>query len=168
MAITLSQSDADFEKRFAAFLLTKREASPDVDAAVREIIAEVRARGRRRAHPLHAEIRPRRSVAYRHRGHAAGDIDAAYQAADAATVEALTFARDRIRAHHQRQMPADDRYIDAAGVELGSRWTAIEAVGLYVPGGTASLSEFGADECGAGQVAGVRAHRDGGAGAGRA
>ncbi|MEW9838562.1 histidinol dehydrogenase, partial [Mesorhizobium marinum] len=48
------------------------------------------------------------------------------------------FARDRIRSHHERQMPRDDRYVDAAGVELGSRWTAIEAVGLYVPGGTAS------------------------------
>jgi len=47
-------------------------------------------------------------------------------------------ARDRIAAHHQRQKPADDRYVDPIGVELGSRWTAIEAVGLYVPGGTAS------------------------------
>ena len=35
-------------------------------------------------------------------------------------------------------MPRDDRFTDALGVELGSRWTAIEAVGLYVPGGTAA------------------------------
>ena len=47
-------------------------------------------------------------------------------------------ARDRIEAHHRRQLPADDRYTDALGVELGTRWTAIEAVGIYVPGGTAS------------------------------
>src|SRR5690606_7531156 len=66
------------------------------------------------------------------------DIQAAYKAADPATVDALKFARDRIRSHHARQKPADDRYVDDAGVELGSRWTAVEAVGLYVPGGTAS------------------------------
>jgi histidinol dehydrogenase len=53
-------------------------------------------------------------------------------------VKALEFARDRIRAYHERQKPVDDRYTDPIGVELGSRWTAIEAVGLYVPGGTAS------------------------------
>jgi histidinol dehydrogenase len=35
-------------------------------------------------------------------------------------------------------MPKDERYVDALGVELGSRWTAVESVGLYVPGGTAS------------------------------
>jgi len=50
----------------------------------------------------------------------------------------LTLARDRIAAHHGRQMPADDRYVDSTGVELGSRWTAVESVGLYVPGGTAA------------------------------
>jgi histidinol dehydrogenase len=51
---------------------------------------------------------------------------------------ALALARDRIEAFHRRQLPKDDRYTDAEGVELGMRWTAIEAVGLYVPGGTAS------------------------------
>ncbi len=45
MAITLSTADADFEERFARFLTTKREASPDVDATVREIIATVRKGG---------------------------------------------------------------------------------------------------------------------------
>ena len=47
-------------------------------------------------------------------------------------------AHDRIAAHHQRQLPKDDRYTDAIGAELGSRWTAVESVGLYVPGGLAS------------------------------
>jgi histidinol dehydrogenase len=53
-------------------------------------------------------------------------------------IAALQLAHDRISSHHKRQMPKDDHYTDALGVELGSRWTAIEAVGLYVPGGTAS------------------------------
>ena len=55
-----------------------------------------------------------------------------------AALDALKLARERIEAYHRRQMPKDERYTDALGVELGSRWTAIEAVGLYVPGGTAA------------------------------
>ncbi|MCA0032566.1 histidinol dehydrogenase [Mesorhizobium sp. B263B2A] len=137
MAITLRQSDADFEQRFAAFLLTKREVSEDVDAAVRQIIDRVRAEG-------DAAL-----IGYTQRFDRADlnslgiavskeDIAAAYETADPKAIEALEFARDRIRSHHERQRPKDDRYTDAAGVELGWRWTAIEAVGLYVPGGTAS------------------------------
>src|SRR5206468_677309 len=53
-------------------------------------------------------------------------------------LDALALARDRIEAYHRRQIPADERFIDPLGVELGSRWTAIEAVGLYVPGGSAA------------------------------
>ena len=137
MAVTLVQSDAGFEERFAAFLSTKRESSPDVDATVREIIARVRAEGDA---ALVDYTRKFDRADLRSLGMAVteDDIAAAYEAADAETVEALKFARDRIRSHHQRQKPEDDRYVDAAGVELGSRWTAIEAVGLYVPGGTAS------------------------------
>src|SRR6185295_8400381 len=44
----------------------------------------------------------------------------------------------RIETYHRRQLPKDERFTDALGVELGHRWTAIEAVGLYVPGGTAA------------------------------
>lgn len=137
MAITLRQSDPDFERRFAAFLATKRESSPDVDATVREIIARVRAEGDA-ALIDYTKRFDRADLAALGIAVAGEEIAAAYEAADPATVEALKFARDRIRSHHARQKPADDRYVDAAGVELGSRWTAIEAVGLYVPGGTAS------------------------------
>ena len=137
MAITLRQSDADFEQRFAAFLTTKRESSPDVDAVVRDIIAEVRAKGDA-ALVAYTQKFDRADLSALGIAVTAEAIADAYRAADPATVEALVFARDRIRAHHQRQKPQDDRYVDAVGVELGSRWTAIEAVGLYVPGGTAS------------------------------
>lgn len=137
MAITLDSRSPDFETRFAAFLTTKREASADVEAAVRSIIERVRADGDaalidygRRFDRTDLEklgITVTRE-----------EIAAAYAAADPAAVKALEFARDRIRAHHERQKPSDDRYTDPLGVELGSRWTAIESVGLYVPGGTAS------------------------------
>ena len=66
------------------------------------------------------------------------EIDAAVRACDAKTLDALEFARDRIEIFHRRQLPKDDRFTDALGVELGWRWSAIEAVGLYVPGGTAA------------------------------
>ncbi|MER8491134.1 histidinol dehydrogenase [Mesorhizobium australicum] len=137
MAITLAQSDADFEQRFAAFLTTKREVSADVDAVVRDIITRVRAEGDAALIDYTRKFGggdlAKLGIAV-----SAEDIAGAYAEADPATVEALKFARDRIRSHHQRQKPQDERYTDAAGVELGSRWTAIEAVGLYVPGGTAS------------------------------
>ncbi|MER8970956.1 MULTISPECIES: histidinol dehydrogenase [unclassified Mesorhizobium] len=154
MAITLRQSDADFEQRFAAFLLTKREVSADVDAVVREIIAKVRAEGDAAlvgyTQKFGGGDLARLGIAV-----SRDDIAKAYEAADPQTVEALKFARERIRAHHQRQLPQDDRYTDAAGVELGSRWTAIEAVGLYVPGGTASYPSSVLMNAAPAKVAGV-------------
>src|SRR5205085_1934593 len=68
----------------------------------------------------------------------ADEVEVAYAACDRQALAALALARDRIEAYHIRQKPKDDRFTDALGVELGSRWTAIEAVGLYVPGGTAA------------------------------
>lgn len=52
--------------------------------------------------------------------------------------QAIAFAAERIRAYHERQRPADARFVDEAGVELGWRWTPLEAVGVYVPGGRAA------------------------------
>ncbi|MHA6641082.1 histidinol dehydrogenase [Mesorhizobium sp. A623] len=137
MAITLRQTDADFEQRFSAFLTTKREVSADVDAAVRAIIARVRVEGDAALIDYTHKF-DRADLASLGIAVSQDAIAQAYNDADPATVEALKFARDRIHAHHKRQMPQDDRYVDPIGVELGSRWTAIEAVGLYVPGGTAS------------------------------
>lgn len=137
MAVTLKATDAGFEAQFAEFLATKREVSADVDDAVREIIARVRREGddalidyTRRFDDAEMDTSGLRVTAE--------EIEAALASVDAATLDALRLARDRIEAHHRRQRPADETYRDAIGVELGSRWTAIEAVGLYVPGGTAS------------------------------
>jgi histidinol dehydrogenase len=68
----------------------------------------------------------------------AEEIADAVAACDRTTIDALALARDRIEAHHRRQVPRDEHYTDALGAELGSRWTAVESVGLYVPGGLAS------------------------------
>jgi histidinol dehydrogenase len=137
MAITLRQSDGDFGARFAAFLGGKREVSEDVDATVKAILARMRAEGDAALRDYTLTFDKcdlgKLGVAV-----SRAEVDAARRQADPETVDALMLAHDRITAHHKRQVPADDRYVDPIGVELGSRWTAIETVGLYVPGGTAS------------------------------
>jgi len=137
MTTRLFTADADFEARFSAFLSTKREVSEEVDTAVRDIIARVRAEGDAavadytkrfdRFDPAESGMRITRA-----------EIEAAYEETDAETLDALKLAQSRIEAHHRRQLPADARYKDALGAELGWRWTPVSAVGLYVPGGTAS------------------------------
>lgn len=137
MVLRLDFAEPDFEARFASFLTTKREVSEDVEADVRAIIAKVRSEGDAALHELTLKFD---GVDTRKHGLAISreEIDAAFEATDPALLEALQFAHDRIASHHRRQLPTDDHYVDALGVGLGSRWTAIEAVGLYVPGGTAS------------------------------
>jgi histidinol dehydrogenase len=137
MPMHLSTSDANFETAFRAFLAQKREVSEDVDTQVRAILGDVRARGDA-ALIEYTQRFDRFDVAAAGLRVGADEIAAAVAGADAETVSALTLARDRIAAYHQRQLPNDDRFRDALGVELGGRWTAVEAVGLYVPGGTAS------------------------------
>src|SRR5262245_30831433 len=137
MPIRLDRRAPDFAERFRAFLGTKREASADVEAAVRTIIADVAARGDRALVELTKKL-DRLDLDEVGIRVGAADIEAAYAACDRKALDALALARDRIEAYHCRQKPADERFTDALGVELGSRWTAIEAVGLYVPGGTAA------------------------------
>ncbi|MAW87182.1 MAG: histidinol dehydrogenase [Phyllobacteriaceae bacterium] len=154
MAITLRQPDPDFESRFSAFLATKREVSADVDAAVRDIIAAVRRDGDAAVMDFTRRF-DRADLSATGLAVSEAEVDAALAAVDPETMRALELARDRIRAHHARQMPKDDRYTDAIGVELGSRWTAVEAVGLYVPGGTASYPSSVLMNAVPAQVAGV-------------
>jgi histidinol dehydrogenase len=137
LVLRLATTDADFEARFAHLLGLKREVSEDVDATVRAIIADVRARGDTAVVEYTRKFDRLELTAQTLRVSEA-EIAAAHAACDGETLAALELARDRIRSHHERQMPRDERYVDALGVELGSRWTPVESVGLYVPGGTAS------------------------------
>jgi histidinol dehydrogenase len=137
VAVRFDRSDADFEQRFAALISAKRETAEDVETAVRAILDDVRQRGdaalidyTRKFDKL--DLTADRLAVSRE------EFAAAEKAVTAEARAALTLARDRIEAFHLRQMPKDDRHTDAEGVELGIRWTAIEAVGLYVPGGTAA------------------------------
>jgi histidinol dehydrogenase len=137
VARRLDHARPDFAERFEALIATKREAAQDVDAAVAAILDDVAKRGdeaviaaTRRFDRL--ELTPDTLRV------PDAEIDAATKACPREALDALAFAHGRITAFHQRQRPADDHFTDAAGVRLGLRWTAIEAVGLYVPGGTAS------------------------------
>jgi histidinol dehydrogenase len=137
MAIRLDTRSADFAQAFRAFLATKRETSADVEAAVRAIVEAVAARGDAalKEYTLKFDRLDLDRVGMKV---TSGEIAAAQNACAPDTLAALELARDRIETYHRRQLPRDDRFTDALGVELGSRWTAIEAVGLYVPGGTAA------------------------------
>jgi histidinol dehydrogenase len=137
MPIRLDSRAADFAASFRAFLAAKREAMADVEAAVRSIIADVAVRGDE-AIVEYSRRFDRVDLGQVGLKVTADEIDIAYAACDRKALDAVAFARDRIEAYHRRQLPSDDRFTDALGVELGSRWTAIEAVGLYVPGGTAA------------------------------
>jgi histidinol dehydrogenase len=137
MPIRLDSRTADFAARFAAFLATKRETAEDVEQAVRAIIADVRANGDRALIELSRKF-DRTDLSKAGLRVSRDEIDAATAACDRRALDALKLARDRIDVYHRRQKPSDDRYIDPLGVELGHRWSAIEAVGLYVPGGTAA------------------------------
>jgi histidinol dehydrogenase len=137
MPIRLDRSHADFDARFAGFLAAKREVSADVEAVARAIVTDVAARGD--AALLDATKKfDRLDLAASGLRVTPSEIDAAVGACDAPTLDALKFARDRIETFHRKQLPKDERFTDAAGVELGWRWSAVEAVGLYVPGGTAA------------------------------
>ena len=137
MTLRLDTRTADFAQKFRVFLDTKRETSADVEAAVRSIVADVAARGDA-ALKSYTEKFDHFDLGTTGLRISAEEIAAAGNACGKATLDALALARDRIEAFHRRQMPKDDRFTDALGVELGSRWTAIEAVGLYVPGGSAA------------------------------
>src|SRR6516165_6623523 len=137
MPIRLDRRAPDFSERFRAFLATKREASADVEAVVRAIIADVAARGDRALIELSRKL-DRVDLDQAGLRVGADEIDAAYAACDRRALDALALARDRIEAYHRRQLPRDERFVDPLGIELGWRFTAIRAVGLYVPGGTAA------------------------------
>ncbi|KHL26307.1 histidinol dehydrogenase [Croceibacterium mercuriale] len=136
--LRLRTSDADFERRFARLVDDRRESDGDVARAVTDILHDVRARGdaaladytqRLDRHTLASDTDWRIP---------AEDCRAAFEALDPTLREALELAADRITAYHRDQLPAERDFTDDAGVRLGARWSAVDAAGLYVPGGRAA------------------------------
>jgi histidinol dehydrogenase len=135
--IRLSISDPAFDARFAALLSQARETTETVDRAVAAILADVRARGDAAVIEYTARFDRMVLTADRLRVSSA-EVDAAVAGIPAELAAALDLAATRIEAFHQAQLPADLRMTDAAGVTMGMRWTSLDAVGLYVPGGKAA------------------------------
>jgi histidinol dehydrogenase len=137
MTLRLSTAESGFAADFERLLGLAREAEEDVDAAVADIIADVRARGD--AAVLEYTARwDRLTLTAATLRMSAAEIDAAAAGASAAALAALGVAAERIRAFHEKQLPGPIAFTDAAGVRLGLRWNAVDAAGIYVPGGTAS------------------------------
>ncbi|MEJ5218290.1 histidinol dehydrogenase [Cognatishimia sp. D5M38] len=133
----LNAQDADFESRFTALLSAKREDSPDVDAVVAGIIADVQTRGDAAVIELTSKF-DRLDLTPETLRFSEEEIDALCAQVTPDERAALELAAARIRAYHARQMPQDESWTDDSGATLGWRWTAVSAAGLYVPGGLAS------------------------------
>lgn len=134
---TFRLTDPQFETAFAAFIDERRDTPEEVDAAVRDVLTAVRAEG------LEAVLRfgrefDRVDLTETTIRVTAEEIEAGAAECRPDVREAIDFAAARIRAYHERQRPADMKFVDDAGVELGWRWTPLEAVGVYVPGGRAA------------------------------
>jgi histidinol dehydrogenase len=139
MPVRLHTGAPGFAKDFAALIDAKREMAVDVDQVVAKILNDVRIQGDEALLALTRRFDwDAPSIAATRVSDA--ELDAATKAVPAATLAAFSHAARRIADYHQRQIPADARWIDSSGVELGWRWTALDSVGLYVPGGTAALS----------------------------
>lgn len=155
MVHRLDNREAGFSKSFAAFVERDRDAERDVSRVVREIIADVRARGDEALIDLSARF-DKASLTPETLRLGQAEIDAAEKETSAELRKALTTAAERIEAYHLRQLPEDARFKDLAGASLGWRWRPVESVGLYSPGGTASYPSSVLMNAVPAQVAGVK------------
>ena len=147
-------NDADFAARFAALQAIGRTQAADVGDAVARILAAIKTRGDAALMELtaqfdHVDINPDTMRFTK------AEIDAAQTACSPKIKAALQLAAARITDFHKRQKPEDDYFTDAVGVELGHRWTAVDAAGLYVPGGLANYPSSVLMNAIPAQVAGV-------------
>jgi histidinol dehydrogenase len=134
LVVRLDSRSQDFAAQFEALVNARREADPDVSRDVAAIIARVKTEGDAAVAELTKTFD----------GHSLDwqiSLDECQTALDALNTElraALELAADRIKTYHAKQRPEDSDDVDATGVRLGARWTAVEAAGVYVPGGRAS------------------------------
>ena len=133
----LTTTDPTFPAAFAALVADGRDTTSRVDAPVTAIIADVRARGDAALIDYTTRF-DRQTLTPGTLRVTASEIDDATASITPALTDALDLAATRIEAFHRAQMPADLEHTDTAGLHLGMRWTPLDAVGLYVPGGKAA------------------------------
>ncbi len=146
----------DFEAKFARLVNDRRESVSDVASTVADILARVRARGDEAVADYTARFDKYPLVEDGDWRITAAQCQAAYDALEPRLREALELAAERIRAYHQDQLPKNRDFTDEAGVRLGARWGAVDAAGLYVPGGRASYPSSLLMNAIPAKVAGVR------------
>ncbi len=130
-------SDPGFATAFRAFLHEERGSAAEVDVAVAAIVQAVKTEGLP-AVLRFAEQFDRASLTEETLRVTADEIEAGAAACPQSVRDAIDFAAERIRTYHARQRPADAQWTDETGTRLGWRWTPLEAVGIYVPGGRAA------------------------------
>ncbi|HSV28078.1 MAG TPA: histidinol dehydrogenase [Candidatus Omnitrophota bacterium] len=135
--LQLDARQPDFEEAFLRLLSMKRETDEDVNAVVASVLADVKKRGDAALIDYTARF-DRLQLTPETLRVTAAEIEAAAAQCDTSLMESLALAAERIRDFHVRQLPSGYQYVDEAGVKLGQRWTAVDSVGLYVPGGTAA------------------------------
>lgn len=135
--IRLDTRDGDFAARFDALVDARRESAVDVARDVATIVRSVRDEGDAALHAFTQKLDRHDLNDTGWRVDAAA-CEAAFDALEPGLRQALELAATRIRAYHERQRPEDTAFTDAAGVRLGARWRAVDAAGIYVPGGRAA------------------------------
>ena len=136
--LRLNTRDSGFDKAFRRLVRDRRESEDDVARDVELILADVRNRGDAALAELSRKFDRHELAAEDDWRISPETCAAAYAALDGELRAALDLAAARIRAYHEAQKPEDRDYVDAAGVRLGAVWRAVDAAGLYVPGGRAS------------------------------
>lgn len=134
----LNTRDAGFDAELKALLAFETAQDDNIDQVVANILKDVKARGdaavleytncfdKTNATSLAALEIPQ------------AELHAALNGLPAAQREALQAAADRVRSYHEKQVMQSWQYTEADGTLLGQQVTALDRVGLYVPGGKAA------------------------------
>jgi histidinol dehydrogenase len=133
--LVLKTTAPEFNSKFQTLVSDRREATVDVSGTVRDILADVKVRGDDAVKDYTSRF-DHYSPPSHHLSAAFIDEQAAKCSAEVKA--AIELAAERISSFHQKQLPQDIGYTDAAGVKLGLNWVALSQVGIYVPGGRAS------------------------------
>ena len=156
MAQLLRSSDPGFAGQFKALVESRRDQPLDLQDAVRAIVRAVQEKGDAALIEFTARF-DRTDLGETGLRIPPEELKRAYDGLSQELRGALALAAERIEKHHRRQLPRDERYVDGIGAELGHRWTALNSVGLYVPGGKASYPSSVLMNAIPAKVAGVRA-----------
>jgi len=134
----LRSTEADFRAAFTRLLDRAQSAAAEVEPQVRAIIEAVRVHGDAALLDYTARFDRFRPASAAALELPRARLKAAAGAIPAVQREALMNAAERIRAYHARQKLESWSYTEADGTLLGQQVTALERVGLYVPGGKAA------------------------------